>query len=39
MVQQKGCFCYSGQNIWRKIQSSGLATKHGKDEKFSLNLR
>ncbi|XP_060878493.1 uncharacterized protein LOC132950896 [Metopolophium dirhodum] len=27
------------QNIWRKIQSSGLATKYGENEEFSLQLR
>jgi len=37
--QQKGCFFHLGQNIWRKIQSSGLATKYGENEEFSLQLR
>ncbi|KAL4119402.1 hypothetical protein QTP88_012211 [Uroleucon formosanum] len=29
--EQTGCFSHLGQNIWRKIQSSGLATHYGND--------
>lgn len=36
---QKGCFFHLGQNIWRKIQSCGLATQYGNDENFSFKLR
>jgi hypothetical protein len=36
---QKGCFFHSGQNLWRKIQSCGLATQYGSVEDFSLKLR
>jgi len=36
---QKGCFFHLAQNVWRKIQSCGLATAYGTDEHFSLQLR
>jgi hypothetical protein len=36
---QKSCFFHLGQNLWRKIQSCGLATQYGSDEDFSLKLR
>ncbi|PKC05516.1 hypothetical protein RhiirA5_420830 [Rhizophagus irregularis] len=35
----KGCFFHFCQNIWRKIQSEGLAIEYGNDEDFSLKLR
>ncbi|KFD46250.1 hypothetical protein M514_24728 [Trichuris suis] len=33
------CFFHTSQCIWRKIQSSGLATQYSTDESFSLKLR
>ncbi|KAL4089079.1 hypothetical protein QTP88_024152 [Uroleucon formosanum] len=36
---QKGCFFNLAQNVWRKIQPSGLATEYDTDEHFSLQLR
>lgn len=35
----KGCFFHLCQNLWRKIQASGLATQYGSDEDFSIKLR
>ena len=35
----KGCFFHLCQNIWRKIQNSGLATLYGDDENFCLLMR
>ncbi|KAL4135615.1 hypothetical protein QTP88_007213 [Uroleucon formosanum] len=37
--EQTGCFFHLGQSIWRKIQSSGLATHYGNDIAFALKLR
>ncbi|KAL4143748.1 hypothetical protein QTP88_006039 [Uroleucon formosanum] len=37
--EQTGCFSHLGQSIWRKIQSSGLATHYGNDIEFALKLR
>lgn len=37
--EQTGCFFHLGQSIWRKIQSSGLATHYGNDIEFALKLR
>ncbi|KAL4132814.1 hypothetical protein QTP88_009906 [Uroleucon formosanum] len=36
---QKGCFFHLAQNVWRKIQSCGLAIEYGTNEHFSLHLR
>jgi hypothetical protein len=36
---QKGYFFYLGKNVWRKIQSIGLAIQYGSDEDFSVKLR
>jgi hypothetical protein len=38
-ANKKGVFFHLGQNIWRKIQFSGLATKYGENEEFSLQFR
>ncbi|CAB4493943.1 unnamed protein product [Rhizophagus irregularis] len=35
----KGCFFHFCQNLWRKIQASGLAIEYGSDEEFSIKLR
>src|SRR5205823_8963479 len=35
----KGCFFHLCQNVWRKIQNSGLAVQYGQDEDFSIKLR
>lgn len=35
----KGCFFHFGQIIWRRVQSTQLATKYGRNEKFSLMIR
>jgi hypothetical protein len=38
-VFKKVVFFHLGQNLWRKIQSCGLATQYGNDEDFSLKLQ
>ncbi|KFD46787.1 hypothetical protein M513_12315 [Trichuris suis] len=38
-VVNKVCFFHTAQCIWRKIQSSGLASHYSADERFSLKLR
>ncbi|KFD45851.1 hypothetical protein M513_13264 [Trichuris suis] len=38
-VVNKLCFFHTAQCIWRKIQSSGLASHYSADERFSLRLR
>ncbi|XP_035232318.1 uncharacterized protein LOC118204106, partial [Stegodyphus dumicola] len=38
-VINKACFFHLCQCGWRKIQSSGLASRYGTDERFSLMLR
>ena len=38
-VTNKVCFFHLCQCGWRKIQASGLASKYGTDERFSLMLR
>src|SRR5436190_16314831 len=38
-IQNKGCHFHLSQNIYRKIQSFGLATQYGTDETFSLLIR
>ena len=35
----KGCFFHFCQNLWRKIQSEGLANEYGNNEDFSIKLR
>lgn len=35
----KGCLFHFGQIIWRRIQKNRLATRYGRDEKFSLKIR
>lgn len=35
----KGCFFHLCQNLWRKIQSEGLANEYGSNEEFSIKLR
>ena len=35
----KGCFFHLCQNLWRKIQSEGLAIEYGNNEDFSIKLR
>ena len=35
----KGCFFHFYQNLWRKIQSEGLASEYGNNEDFSIKLR
>ena len=37
--QSKGCHFYLAQNIYRKIQTSGLAIQYNTDENFSLLIR
>ncbi|PKK63639.1 hypothetical protein RhiirC2_788617, partial [Rhizophagus irregularis] len=34
----KCCFFHLYQNLWRKIQASGLAVEYGSDEDFSIKL-
>src|SRR4051812_2350743 len=38
-VQSKGCHFHLAQNIYRKVQSSGLTNQYGTDENFSLLIR
>ncbi|CAB4373540.1 unnamed protein product [Rhizophagus irregularis] len=35
----KACFFHMCQNMWRKIQASGLAIEYGTDEELSIKLR
>nr|CAG8678882.1 5299_t:CDS:1 [Entrophospora candida] len=35
----KGCFFHLCQNVWRKIQTLGLAIEYSNDEDFSIKLR
>ena len=35
----KCCFFHLCQNVWKKIQASGLAIEYGSDEDFSITLR
>jgi hypothetical protein len=38
-AQNKGCLFHLAQNVFRKVQHSGLATQYGTDENFSLLIR
>ena len=38
-VRIHGCFFHLGQSIFRKIQSTELASRYNNDESFSLKLR
>ena len=35
----QGCIFHFRQNIWRQVQKSKLAVKHGNEEEFSLQIR
>lgn len=35
----KCCLFHLGQNVWRKIQSCGLASRYARDSEFSLRTR
>lgn len=38
-AQNKGCLFHLAQSVYRKIQTSGLTTRYGTDENFSLSIR
>ncbi|XP_028166393.1 uncharacterized protein LOC114357115 [Ostrinia furnacalis] len=38
-AHHQGCLFHLGQNVWRQIQRSGLASRYGSDSDFSLKLR
>ena len=38
-IQNKGCHFHLAQNVYRKVQASGLTTQYGTDENFSLLIR
>src|SRR6218665_480377 len=38
-VEVHGCFFHLCQNIFRKVQTSGLQERYQKDEAFSLSVR
>ena len=38
-TEVKGCFFHSCQNVWRKVQQLGLATKYKQDSEFALKVR
>ncbi|XP_049867236.1 uncharacterized protein LOC126367652 [Pectinophora gossypiella] len=38
-AEHKGCLFHLGQNVWRKIQSSGLQSLYGSNSEFALKIR
>ncbi|KAL0859457.1 hypothetical protein ABMA27_010627 [Loxostege sticticalis] len=38
-ANHSGCLFHLAQNLWRKIQNSGLSSRYGNDSDFSLKLR
>ncbi|KAL0902279.1 hypothetical protein ABMA27_000184 [Loxostege sticticalis] len=38
-AHHQGCLFHLGQNVWRQIQRSGLASRYGSDSDFSLKFR
>ena len=38
-TEVKGCFFHLCQNVWRKVQQLGLATRYKQDSEFALKVR